>query len=140
MTETPAAVDEIAPFLVGDVPIYLKRPTTGQLLFIYLLAGIDPDQDTPASMIDAMKSFVAVMSYLVVSPREVDDEQAMGWGKLKEGVLSGELGLEHVMGVAQGAVEKWGDPDEVERNRAERRAVSRRPAAKAVARPTRGRR
>lgn len=137
MTDTPAAgqVDVVA-FRAGADPIYLRQPTPGQLLFIYLLAGVEAD--TPIKdAVEAMNAFIRVIRYLVVSPSEVEDEDAIGWGELRNGVLEGRRDLEEIVGLAQGVVEKWGDEEEVERNRAERRAAARKPAAKAVARPGR---
>lgn len=143
MTETPASgqVDDgsVVAFLVGDSPIYLKQPTKGQLLFIYLTVAVGPDSDEIEAA-EAIRDFVQVIRYLVVPPGQTGDEKAVGWGELRAGVLKGERDLEEIFGLAQGIAEQWGDEEELERNRAQRRAAARKPAAKAVARPGRVRR
>lgn len=142
MTATPASGqvdDETGAFRVGDSPIYLKQPTKGQLLFIYLVVAIGTDSDITEA-VEAMRDFVQVIRYLVIPPGETGDEKAIGWGELRAGVLRGTRDLEEIVGLAMGIAERWGDEEELENNRAQRRAATRKPAARAVAQPGRTRR
>lgn len=146
MTETPASGqvrDDLGAFRVGDDPIYLKEPTKGQLLFMYLTAAMDPE-DSPADLIESMNGFIRVIRHLVVpaadAPQAEEGEpEPIGWTTLRNGVLDGSRDIEEILGLASGIVERWGDEAEVERNRAERRAAKA-PVKKAVARPGRIRR
>jgi hypothetical protein len=138
MTDTPETGQDpdTGAFLVAGSPVYLRKPTLGQMSFIVLLAAIDPE-DPMADSADALKSFYRVLRYLVIPPEETGDEDAIGFGTLKNQLASGEIDLPDYVGLAAGVVQLWGDEEAVEDNRRSRRAAAKKTATKAVARPGR---
>lgn len=124
---------ETAPvaFTVAGRPIYLHEPTDGQMLFIVMAAGISPDEPFQES-VDSLKSFFKVIGHLVVDPSTLDgpDEETLTFGQLRSGLERGEIQLEDYVGLAEAVVKHWGNPEEIEENRAARRRA---PAKKTTA-------
>lgn len=147
MTETPATGqvtdDETTSFLVAErFPVYLRKPTDGQLAVLMMMAGIEVG-DGFRSIIGNLGAVEEVMDSLCIPPADSGDEEAVDIRALKRMMARGEIDLEDFFGPAIGIAEKWGDEKEIEDNREARRAAARAPAKKAtraVAQPGRTKR
>lgn len=144
MTETPVSGqdvdDNVNAFLVADrFPVYLRKPTDGQLSILMLMAGVDAN-DGFRSIIGNLGAVEEVMDSLCIPPADTDDEDAVDIRFLKRLMARGEIALEDYFGPAVGLAERWGAEEAVEDNRQARRAAARVPHKAAVARPGRTRR
>jgi len=140
MVETPDT-DPVG-FSVGGAPVYLRKPTDGQMYVLYGVGAVVDAGGVVEDVADAMRLMhhaEDVLRYLAVPPAETDDEDAVSLAEIGRRLRAGTLELEDYFGLVLGVIERWGDKDQVEANRTDRRAAARRPAAKktAVARPGR---
>jgi hypothetical protein len=137
MTETPASGpedDELTPVMVaGKYPIYLRRPTEGQMTALIMLGGIDAEDDF-TSIAGHLIGLSEVMDSLCIDPADTGDEEATTVRHLYRLMCRGEIDLEDYLGPAVALAERWGDREQIEKNRADRRAAKSAPAKKAVAR------
>lgn len=142
MTDTPASDepdDDLTSCLVaGKYPIYLRKPSDGQMTALIMLGGLDAE-DSTSTIAGHIVGLSEVMDSLCVDPAEIEDDQATTVRHLYKLMCRGEISLEDYLGPAVALAEKWGDQGAIEKNRAERRAAQKVPA-KAVARPGRTRR
>ena len=143
MTETPVSGQETdddttAVLVAGKYPVYLRRPSDGQMTALIILGGLD-SQDDISSIAGHLIGLGEVMDSLCVDPADTDDPDATTIRHLYRLMCRDEISLEDYLGPAVALAEKWGDREQLERNRADRRAVKKAPA-KAVARPAAARR
>lgn len=143
MTDTPASAqdvdDNVNVFLVADrFPVYLRKPTDGQLAILMLMAGVDAG-DGFRAIVGNLGAVEEVMDSLCIPPAELDDEEAVDVRALKRMMARGEIELEDYFGPAVGLAEKWGNEELVEDNRQARRAAKAAPRKAATSRPVRTR-
>jgi hypothetical protein len=144
MTETPASGQEMdddttAVLVAEKYPVYLRKPSDGQVMALIMFAFVDP-QDGLTSIANQVVGLTEIMDSLCMEPSETDDPEATTVRHLYRLMCRGDLQLEDYLGPAIALVEKWSDQQQIEENRADRRAAKKAPAKVAVARPGRTRR
>lgn len=143
MTDTPApgqeADDELTAILVAEkYPVYLRKPTDGQMAALVMLSGLDAE-DSFQLIASNMIGLSEVMDSLCVDPADTGDDDATTVRHLYKLMCRGEIDLEDFIAPAVGLAERWAGGERIEENRADRRRAKKAPAKVAVARPARAR-
>jgi hypothetical protein len=143
MTDTPApgqeADDDLTAILVAEkYPVYLRKPSDGQMAALVMLSGLDAE-DSFQLIASNMVGLSEVMDSLCVDPADTGDDDATTIRHLYKLMCRGEIDLEDFIAPAVGLAQRWGNGDQIEENRADRRRAKKTPVKAAVARPSRAR-